>query len=129
MARVSILDLQRMKAEKKKIVMMTAYDYQMARILDRVGLEMILVGDSGARNLLGYEDVNAVTMDEMIVMTRSVTRGTRHAMVVGDMPFMSYQINKDEAVRNAGRIIAEAGAQAVKVEVGADYAPTVEAIV
>jgi 3-methyl-2-oxobutanoate hydroxymethyltransferase len=129
MARVSILDLQRMKQEKKKIVMMTAYDFQMARILDRVGLEMILVGDSGARNLLGYEDVNAVTMGEMIVMTRSVTRGTKHAMVVGDMPFMSYQINKDEAVRNAGRIIAEAGAQAVKVEVGADYAPTVEAIV
>ena len=96
MARVSILDLQRMKQEKKKIVMMTAYDFQMARILDRVGLEMILVGDSGARNLLGYEDVNAVTMGEMIVMTRSVTRGTKHAMVVGDMPFMSYQIRSEE---------------------------------
>ena len=129
MARVSILDLQRMKRDKQKIVMMTAYDFQMARILDRVGLEMILVGDSGARNLLGYEDVNAVTMDEMIVMIRSVSRGTVNAMVVGDMPFMSYQINRDEAVRNAGRIVAEGAAQAVKVEVGADYAATVEAIV
>ncbi len=129
MARVNILDLQRMKKDKQKIVMMTAYDFQMARILDRVGPEMILVGDSGANILLGYEDVNAVTMDEMIVMIRSVSRGTRRAMVVGDMPFMSYQISKEQAVRNAGRIIAESAAQAVKVEVGADYAPTVEAIV
>lgn len=129
MARVSILDLQKMKQEKKKIVMMTAYDFQMARIIDRVGIEMILVGDSGARNLLGYEDVNAVTMDEMVVMTRSVSRGSKHAMVVGDMPFMSYQITIEEAVRNAGRLIQEGGAQAIKIEVGADYAPTVQAIV
>ncbi len=129
MARVTILDLQRMKHEKKKIVVMTAYDFQMARIIDRAGVDMILVGDSGGRHLLGHEDSNSVTMDEMVIMTRSVSRGSQRAMVVGDMPFMSYQVSKEEAVRNAGRLIQEAGAQAVKLEVGADYALTVEAVV
>jgi len=129
MARVTIPDLDRMKREKKKIVVMTAYDYQMARMIDRAEVDMILVGDSGGRNLLGHEDNNAVTLDEMVLMTRSVSRGTRRAMVIGDMPFMTYQVNKEEAVRNAGRFIQEGGAQAVKLEVGADYAPTVEAIV
>jgi 3-methyl-2-oxobutanoate hydroxymethyltransferase len=129
MPRVTINDLQRMKQEKKKIVVMTAYDYSMATIIDRANVDVILVGDSGGRNLLGHEDNNSVTMDEMVLMTRSVSRGTRRAMVVGDMPFMSYQVTVPEAVRNAGRLIQEAGAQAVKLEVGADYAPTVEAII
>jgi len=129
MARVIIPDLDRMKREKKKIVVMTAYDYQMARMIDRAEVDMILVGDSGGRNLLGHEDNNSVTLDEMVLMTRAVSRGTRRAMVIGDMPFMTYQVNKEEAVRNAGRLIQEGGAQAVKLEVGADYAPTVEAIV
>lgn len=129
MARVNVLDLQRLKTARQKIVVMTAYDFQMARILDRVGIEILLVGDSGAGFQLGYEDLNAVTLDEMILMTRSVSRGARRAMVVGDMPFMSYQVSEAAAVRNAGRIVAQAGAQAVKVEAGADYAPTVRAIV
>ncbi len=129
MARVTITDLQRMKAEKKKIVVMTAYDYSMAGILDRAHLDIILVGDSGGRNLLGHEDNNSVTMDEMVLMTRSVSRGAKRAMVIGDMPFMSYQVGIEESLRNAGRVIQEGGAQAVKLEVGAHYAPTVEAIV
>lgn len=129
MARVSIPDLNRMRAEKKKIVVMTAYDFSMAQLIDRAEVDMILVGDSGGRNLLGHEDYNSVTMDEMVLMTRSVSRGSKHALVIGDMPFMSYQVNKEEAIRNAGRLIQEGEAQAVKLEVGAEYAPTVEAIV
>ena len=129
MARMTIPDLQKMKQERRKIVVMTAYDFQMARIIDRAGVNVILVGDSGGRHLLGHEDDNSVTMDEMVLMTRAVSRGTKRALVVGDMPFMSYQASKEEAIRNAGRLIQEGGAQAVKLEVGADYAPTVEAIV
>ncbi|HTN73414.1 MAG TPA: 3-methyl-2-oxobutanoate hydroxymethyltransferase [Methylomirabilota bacterium] len=129
MAKVTIPDLQKMKLERKKIVVMTAYDYSMASIIDRANVDMLLVGDSGGRNLLGHHDNNAVTMDEMVLMTRSVSRGATHALVIGDMPFMSYQVSIEEALRNAGRLIQEAGAQAVKLEVGADYAPTVEAIV
>ncbi len=117
------------KNEKRKIVVMTAYDFQMVRIIDRAGVDMILVGDSGGRNLLGHEDNNSVTLDEMVLMTRSVSRGTKRALVVADMPFMTYQVSKEEAIRNAARLIQEGGAQAVKLEVGADYAPTVEAIV
>jgi 3-methyl-2-oxobutanoate hydroxymethyltransferase len=101
----------------------------MASIIDRANVDMLLVGDSGGRNLLGHDDNNAVTMDEMVSMTRSVSRGAKRALVIGDMPFMSYQVSIEEALRNAGRLIQEAGAQAVKLEVGADYAPTVEAIV
>ncbi|HEY3303740.1 MAG TPA: 3-methyl-2-oxobutanoate hydroxymethyltransferase [Candidatus Binatia bacterium] len=129
MASVTITDVQRMKLEKKKIVVMTAYDYSMAAIIDRANVDMLLVGDSGGRNLLGHEDNNSVTMDEMVLMTRSVSRAARRAMVIGDMPFMSYQVSVEDALRNAGRLIQEGGAQAVKLEVGADYAPTVEAIV
>lgn len=129
MARIAIPEIQVMKQQKKKIVVMTAYDYQMARLIDRAEVDMILVGDSGGRNLLGHEDNNWVTIDEMVLMTRSVSRGTKRALVVGDMPFMTYQVTKEDAVRNAGRLIQEGGAQAVKLEVGADYAPTVEAVV
>jgi len=129
MPRVTIPDIQRMKREHKKIVVMTAYDFTMARLIDRIPVEMILVGDSGGRNLLGHEDNNSVTMDEMVLMTRSVSRGAKHALVIGDMPFMSYQVTPEEAVRNAGRLIQEGEAQAVKLEVGAEYAPTVEAVI
>ena len=129
MARVTITDIQKMKLEKKKIVVMTAYDYSMASIIDRANVDILLVGDSGGRNLLGHEDNNSVTMDEMVLMTRSVSRGAKRALVIGDMPFMTYQVSKEKALRNAGRLIQEAGAQAVKLEVGADYAATVEAVV
>jgi 3-methyl-2-oxobutanoate hydroxymethyltransferase len=128
MPRVTIPEIQQMRRDKKKIVVMTAYDYTMARLVDRAGIDIMLVGDSGAEYSLGYEDSVFVTVTEMVTMTRSVVRGTEHAMVVGDMPFMSYQVSKEEAVRNAGRYITEAGAQAVKMEVGGNYAPTVEAV-
>jgi 3-methyl-2-oxobutanoate hydroxymethyltransferase len=128
MARITIPEIQGMKSQKK-IVVMTAYDYQMARLIDRADVEMILIGDSGGRNLLGHEDNNYVTLDEMLLMTRSVSRGAKRALVVGDMPFMTYQVSKEDAIRNAARIIQEGGAQAVKLEVGAEYASTVEAIV
>ena len=129
MSRVSIGDLQRMKAEKQKIVVMTAYDYTVARIIDRAGVDVILVGDSGGRFALGHEDSNEVTMDEMVIMARAARRGAERAMVVGDMPFMSYQVSDEEAVRNAGRLITEAGVQAVKLEVGSPHSSTVAALV
>lgn len=129
MARITIPDLQRMKQDKRKVVAMTAYDYTTAGIIERGGVEMILVGDSGGRYLLGHQDNNWVTMDEMVLMTRAVSRGTKRAFVVGDMPFMTYQVSKEEAIRNSGRLIQEGGAQAAKLEVGADHAPTVEAVV
>lgn len=129
MARVTIPIIQQMKRNKEKIVVMTAYDYTMACLLDHANVDILLVGDSGARNLLGYEDSAYVTVNEMVLMTRSVARGTKRAMVIGDMPFMSYQASREEAVRNAGKFIQEAGAQAVKLEVGEDYAGTAEAIV
>ena len=129
MKKITVVDIQRMKQEKKKIVTMTAYDFQMARIIDKAGVDIILIGDSGGRYLLGHEDNNSVTMDEMVLMARCVSRGAKQALVVADMPFMSYQISREDALRNAGRLIQEAGAQAVKLEVGATYAPTVEAVV
>jgi 3-methyl-2-oxobutanoate hydroxymethyltransferase len=129
MARVTVADVQRMKAEKRKIVMMTAYYYEMARAIDRAEPDMILVGDSGGRFLLGHEDNNDVTMEEMIIMTRAVCRGASHALVVGDLPFMSYQISVADAVRNAGRLVKETRCNAVKPEGGEEIAPAVEAMV
>jgi 3-methyl-2-oxobutanoate hydroxymethyltransferase len=129
MEQVTIPELQRMKRERQKIVMMTAYDFQMSRILDRAGVDIMLVGDSGGRSLLGHEYPNRMTMDEMVVMARSVSRGTKRALVVADMPFMSFQVRKEEAIRNAGRLIREGGAQAVKLEVGEAYSSTVRAVV
>jgi 3-methyl-2-oxobutanoate hydroxymethyltransferase len=129
MSKVTIVDIQRMKQEKKKIVTMTAYDFQVARIIDKAGVDIILIGDSGGRYQLGHEDNNSVTMDEMVLMARCVSRGAKRALVVADMPFMSYQVTREDALRNAGRLIQEAGAQAVKLEVGEDYAPTVKTIV
>ncbi|HZT06748.1 MAG TPA: 3-methyl-2-oxobutanoate hydroxymethyltransferase [Chloroflexota bacterium] len=129
MARVTVADVQRMKAEKKKIVVMTAYYYEMARAIDRAEPDMILVGDSGGRFLLGHADNNDVTLEEMIIMTRSVVRGTQHALVIGDMPFMTYQVSVEDAVRNAGRLVKETRCNAVKPEGGAEIAPHVEAMV
>jgi 3-methyl-2-oxobutanoate hydroxymethyltransferase len=128
MARVTIPDIQAMHRSGQKIVMMTAYDYETARIVDRAGADMILVGDSGSRYALGSPELS-VTVDEMLLLTRSVRRGAERSLVVGDLPFLSYQINHDEAVRNAGRFVKEAGADAVKLEGGEEFAPVVHAIV
>jgi 3-methyl-2-oxobutanoate hydroxymethyltransferase len=113
---VTIHDLRTRKEQGKRWAMLTAYDFPTAQILDRAGVPVLLVGDSVANNVLGYQDTLPVTMDEMLHHTRAVTRGAERAMVVGDMPFLSYQVSVDEGVRNAGRFLKEAGAHAVKIE-------------
>ncbi len=112
----TIHDLRAFKAEGRRWVMLTAYDFPTAQILDAAGVPVLLVGDSLGRNVLGYENELPVTMEEMLHHTRAVARGAEHAMVVGDMPFMSFQASTEEGLRNAGRLVKEGGAQAVKVE-------------
>ncbi len=113
---VTIHDLRAWKAEGKRWAMLTAYDFPTAQILDRAGVPVLLVGDSLANNVLGYEDTLPVTMEEMLHHTRAVARGAQRAMVVGDMPFLSYQVSVEEGVHNAGRFLKEGGAHAVKIE-------------
>lgn len=120
--------LQKQKEEKRKITMLSIYDYAIALLADRAGLDTILVGDSLAMTALGYDSTVAVTLDEMLHHTRAVSRAAKRAMVVADMPFMSYQVSIEEAVRNAGRFLKEAGADAVKVEGGRTIVPTLAAI-
>lgn len=127
--RRSVQDFYRMKAQGEKIVMLTGYDYPTARIMDETGVDGILVGDSLGMTVLGYEDTTRVTMEDMLHHTKAVCRGVRGALVVADMPFMSYQTGVNDAVRNAGRLIGGAGAQAVKLEGGESFAEEVRAIV
>ena len=118
MKKTGILDIQKMKDEGRKITMLTAYDFQTARILDECGIHILLVGDSVANVFMGLDNTLPVTVEEIIYHTKAVVRGTQQAMVVADMPFMSYQVSCEDAKRNAGRIIKEAGAEAVKIEGG-----------
>lgn len=111
-----------------KITMLTAYDYSTAKLIDEAGINSILVGDSLGMVTLGYEDTLSVTMDDMVHHTRAVTKGAKNALVVADMPFMSYQTSVYDAVVNAGRLIKEGGAQAVKLEGGAAVAEQIRAI-
>lgn len=111
------------------ITMLTAYDYPTARIVDEAGIDAILVGDSVSNVVLGHENTLAVTMDEMIHHAKTVTRATERALVIGDMPFLSFQTGPDDALRNAGRFVKEAGTGAVKMEGGKDILDSVEAIV
>jgi len=127
--RVNINQIRDMKLKGEKIAMLTAYDYSTARIVDEAGIPLILVGDSLGMVVLGYESTIPVTMEDMLHHTKAVVRGTKNAMVVGDMPFMTYTISIEEALRNAGRFIQEAGAQAVKLEGGLTVAATVRRIV
>jgi len=113
---VSIHDLRSWKAQGQRFAMLTAYDFPTAQILDRAGVPVLLVGDSVGRNVLGYPNELPVTMEEMLHHVKAVTRGAERAMVVGDMPFMSFQTSVEEGVRNAGRMIKEGGAHAVKIE-------------
>jgi len=113
---VTVHDLRAWKAEGRRWAMLTAYDFPTARILDRAGIPVLLVGDSLAQNVLGYETTLPVTMEEMLHHVRAVARGTSEAMVVADMPFLSYQVSVEDGVRNAGRFLKEGGAHAVKVE-------------
>lgn len=126
--RVTTHAIREMKKNKEKIAMLTAYDYATATTLDESGIDIILVGDSLAMVVLGYETTLPVTMDEMIHHTKSVSRAAHHAMVIGDMPFLSYQVSSDKAIYNAGRFLQEAGAQGVKIEGGREMAETTRRI-
>jgi 3-methyl-2-oxobutanoate hydroxymethyltransferase len=127
--RVSINQIREMKQKGEKITMLTAYDYATARIIDEVGVPLILVGDSLGMVVLGYESTIPVTMDEMLHHTKAVVRGAERALVIGDMPFMTYHVSVSDALRNAARFIQEAGAQAIKLEGGVAVAETVRRIV
>lgn len=125
----TVLTLQKQKEEGNKITMVTAYDYSIAKLVNDAGIETILVGDSLGMTMLGYEDTLSVTMEDMIHHTRAVTRGTTDTFVIADMPFMSYQTSIYDAVYNAGRLIKEGHAQAVKLEGGAAVKEQIKAIV
>lgn len=127
--RVTINRIKGMKSKGEKITMVTAYDYSTAKIVDQVGIPLILVGDSLGMVILGYETTIPVTMDDMLHHTKAVVRGTKRAMVIGDMPFMTYQISIEDALRNAARFIQEGGAQAVKLEGGVTVAERVRRVV
>lgn len=115
--------------KKRKITMLTAYDFTTATICDKAGIDVLLVGDSAGMVMLGYQTTTPVTMDEMLLFCKAVSRGSKRAMVVADMPFMSYQVDATEAVRNACRFVKEAGVDAVKIEGGEEMVETVKAII
>ena len=127
--RVTIIDIKEMKQKKEKIPMLTAYDYVTAKMVDESGVPLILVGDSLGMVMLGYESTIPVTMDEMIHHTKAVVRGTKQALVIGDMPFMTYHTSISDALHNAARFIQEGGAQAVKLEGGEVVAEQVRRLV
>ena len=126
--RVTTADFRRMKQEGQPIAMLTAYDYPTAMLVDASGIDAILVGDSLGNVVLGYDSTVPVTMDDIVHHLRAVTRGAKRAMVIGDLPFLSYHISREESVRNAGRLMQEGLAQAVKLEGGREVAETVRAI-
>lgn len=127
--KVTVPHILKMKQRGEKITCLTAYDYSFARILDEAGIEMLLVGDSLGCVVQGNPNTLAVTMDEMIYHTRLVARGRKRALVIGDMPFLSYQASREQALINAGRFLKEAGAEAVKLEGGVALKETIAAIV
>ena len=126
--RVTTTQIREMKKKGEKIAMVTAYDYPIAKLADEAGIPILLVGDSLGMVVLGYESTIPVTMDEMLHHIKAVVRGAKHAMIIGDMPFMTYQISTKDAMRNAARFIQEGGAQAVKLEGGETVAETVSRI-
>ena len=127
--RRTVLDLQKMKAQGEKISVLTAYDYPLARLMDQAGIDVILVGDSVGSVVAGYDTTLPVTMEEMLYHTRAVARGCQQAVIVADMPFLSYQVDLVEARRNAGQLVKEGGAHAVKLEGGVHVAETIRSIV
>jgi 3-methyl-2-oxobutanoate hydroxymethyltransferase len=129
MNRITVEDVKGMKGRGEKIVMLTAYDYPSARLAEEGGVDMLLVGDSLGMVVLGYDSTLPVTMEDMLHHVKPVVRGSERAMVVADMPFMSYQAGLEDAMRNAGRFLQEAGAQAVKLEGGVYMAETVRRLV
>lgn len=125
----TVATFKQMKADGEKIAMLTAYDYSTAKLMDESGVNAILIGDSLGMTMLGYEDTLSVTMEDMIHHTAAVARGAKNALVIADMPFMSYQTSVYDAVVNAGRLMKEGRAQAVKLEGGAAVCPQIKAIV
>jgi len=127
--RITINRIKEMKQKGEKISMLTAYDYTTAKIIDEAGIPLILVGDSLGMVVLGYESTIPVTMEDMLHHTKAVVRGTKQALVIGDMPFMTYQVSIEDTLRNATRFIQAAGAQAVKLEGGRTVADKIRRIV
>jgi 3-methyl-2-oxobutanoate hydroxymethyltransferase len=127
--KITVPHIVKMKQRGERITCLTAYDYSFARILDEAGVEMLLVGDSLGCVVQGNHNTLAVTMDEMIYHTRIVARGRKRALVIGDMPFLSYQASKEQALQNAGRFLKEGGAEAVKLEGGVSVRETIRAMV
>ena len=125
---MSIASFMRMKAENRRIVMVTSYDYPTAAIADAVGVDSILVGDSYGMVVLGYESTIPVTIEELLPVCRAVRRGAAHPLLIGDLPFMSFQVSPEEAIRTAGRFVKEGGMEAVKIEGGSEVSRTVESI-
>ncbi len=127
--KVTVNDLLEMKRRGEKIAMVTAYDYHTAVFADRAGMDVVLIGDSLGMTMLGYETTLPVTMNEMIIFSKAVIRGCKRPLVIGDMPYMTYQVSIEDAMRNAGRFMSEAGTDAIKLEGGKHMAETVEALV
>lgn len=127
--KVTVKDIQQAKVEGRKLVMITAYDYPFGLMADEAGVDIVLVGDSLGMVVMGLDGTVAVTMENMIHHTQAVMRGCKHPLVVGDMPFMSYNTSIRDAIINAGRLMKEGGCDVIKLEGGVDFAPTVEAIV
>lgn len=126
--KTSVASFLRMKAENRRIVMVTSYDYPTAAIADAVGVDSILVGDSYGMVVLGYESTIPVTVEELLPVCRAVRRGAAHPLLIGDLPFMSFQVSPEEAIRTAGRFVKEGGMEAVKIEGGSEVSKTVESI-
>jgi 3-methyl-2-oxobutanoate hydroxymethyltransferase len=129
MPKTTVQDFLKKKTEGRKISMLTAYDYPFAQIVDEAGIDAVLVGDSLGVVVQGLENTLPVTMDEMIYHTRMVSRAVKNALVIGDMPFMSYQASIQDAVRNAGRFLKEGGAAAIKIEGGSEIADRIRAMI
>ena len=127
-AKITIADLLAAKRQNRKIVAVSCYDYTTARLISQADVQMILVGDSAAQAMLGFDSTLPATMDFMIAITAAVRRGAPNVCLVADMPFLSYQVGKFEAVKNAGRFVAEAGAQMIKIEASGAYLDVIKAI-
>lgn len=125
----TVVTFKDLKSKKEKITMLTAYDYSIAKLIDESGINAILVGDSLGMVCLGYEDTLSVTMEDMLHHTKAVARGAKNSLIVADMPFMSYQVSVSDAISNAGRLIKEGHAHAVKLEGGKEVIPQIEGIV
>jgi len=127
--KINISEIRNIKQSGKKITCITSYDYVTASLAEKANIDLILVGDSASMVVLGYETTIPITVEEMIIFTKAVTRGNKKALIVGDMPFMSYQASDEDAVRNAGRFVKEGGVDAVKIEGGIRMKSRVEAMI